>query len=144
MISRDRLDAPDQGHFKYKRLYTGVFTRYIIFIVRFGGEYRMILSLDIWLLPAIAAGASSYLVCLTWEHYSNRSAPNGMLAGFLVCLSFIMGAVSAYYRQRIYSVSMENNIIVMFAAGVVTTFFWLLLRKHLPVPNGRNNSRRLQ
>ena len=100
----------------------------------------MILYIDTWLLPAIAAGAASYLVCLTWEHCSNKSAPNGVLAGFLAGLSFIMGAVSAYFRYRVYTVSIENNIIVMFVAGAVTTFFWLLLRKYLPNLNGRNKS----
>ena len=98
----------------------------------------MFFSIDIWLLPAIAAGAASYLVCLIWERYKHHSAPNGILAGFLVGLSFIMGAVSAYTRHRIYTVSLENNIIVMFIAGASTTFFWLLLRRFLPNVNGRN------
>ena len=98
----------------------------------------MIFLIDIWLLPAIAAGASSYLVCLLWEHYRNKSAPNGVLAGFLVSLSFIMGAVSAFFRHIIYNVSLENNIIVMFIAGATTTFFWLLLRKYIPNINGRS------
>ena len=87
----------------------------------------MFFSIEIWVLPAISAGASSYLVCLLWEHYKYKSAPNGILAGFLVGLSFIMGAVSAYFRDRIYAVSLENNIIVMFIVGASTTFFWLLL-----------------
>jgi glucan phosphoethanolaminetransferase (alkaline phosphatase superfamily) len=99
----------------------------------------MFLKIDIWLLPAIAAGASSYLVCLLWERLKNASAPNGILAGFLVSLSFFMGAVSAYFRQAMYAVSLENNIIVMFTVGASTTFFWLLLRKHIPSFNGKNN-----
>lgn len=99
----------------------------------------MFFSIDTWLLPAIASGASSYLVCLIWERYKTRSAPNGLLAGFLVGLSFIMGAVSAYVRQRFYTVSLENNIIVMFVVGASTTFFWLLLRRYLPNMNGRDN-----
>lgn len=98
----------------------------------------MFFSMDIWLLPAVASGASSYLVCLIWERYRNRSAPNGLLAAFLVGLSFIMGGVSAYVRQRFYTVSLENNIIVMFIVGASTTFFWLLLRRYLPNVNGRN------
>ena len=98
----------------------------------------MFFSMDIWLLPAVASGASSYLVCLIWERYRNRSAPNGLLAAFLVGLSFIMGAVSAYVRQRFYTVSLENNIIVMFIVGASTTFFWLLLRRYFPHVNSRN------
>ena len=97
----------------------------------------MILSIETWLLPAISASASSYLVCLVWERYRNKTAPNGILAGFLVGLSFIMGAVSAYFRFRFYTVSLENNIIVMFIAGASTTFFWLLLRRHFPGLQGR-------
>jgi hypothetical protein len=100
----------------------------------------MFLSIDIWLLPAIAAGAASYLVCLIWEHYKRRSAPNGILAGFLVGLSFIMGALSAYIRHRLYAVSLENNIIVMFTVGASTTFFWLLLRRYFPTLNGRGQA----
>lgn len=100
----------------------------------------MFFAIDIWFLPAIAAGASSYLVCLIWERYKHQSAPNGILAGFLVGLSFIMGALSAYIRHRIYIVSLENNIIVMFIVGASTTFFWLLLRRYLPNVNGRNKA----
>jgi hypothetical protein len=98
----------------------------------------MIFSIDIWLLPAIAASASSYLVCLLWERFRNKSAPNGVLAGFLGSLSFIMGTISAYFRHRIYNVSLENNIIVMFIVGATTTFFWLLLRRYIPNINGRS------
>ena len=101
----------------------------------------MILYIDVWLLPAIAAGASSYLVCLVWEHFRYKSAPNGVLAGFLVSLSFIMGAVSSYFRYAIYNVSLENNIIVMFIVGASTTFFWLLLRKYFPNVNGKSGER---
>ena len=95
----------------------------------------MFLNIDIWVLPAIAAGASSYLVCLIWERLKNKSAPNGTLAGFLFSLSFIMGAVSSYFRHRFYAVSLENNIIVMFIVGASTTFFWLLLRRYIPNVN---------
>ncbi|MEJ2245608.1 MAG: hypothetical protein P8Y80_05925 [Acidobacteriota bacterium] len=98
----------------------------------------MIFSIDIWLLPAIAASASSYLVCLLWERFRKESAPNGVLAGFLVSLSFIMGTISAYFRHIIYKVSLENNIIVMFIVGATTTFFWLLLRRYIPNINGRS------
>ena len=97
----------------------------------------MFFSINIWLLPAIAAGASSYLVSLLWERYRNKSAPNGMLAGFLFGLSFIMGGISSYCRYQVYATSLENNIIVMFIAGASTTFFWLLLRRYLPHINGR-------
>jgi hypothetical protein len=101
----------------------------------FGGT--MFFSINIWLLPAIAAGASSYLVCLIWERYRNKSAPNGMLAGFLFGLSFIMGGISSYWRYRVYTTSLENNIIVMFTVGASTTFLWLLMRRYLPNMNGR-------
>ena len=43
----------------------------------------MIFSIDIWLLPAIAASSSSYLVCLIWERIKNSTAPDGLLEGFL-------------------------------------------------------------
>jgi len=82
-------------------------------------------------MPAIGAGAASYLVCLLWERIRHKSAPNGVLAGFLVSLSFIMGALSSYFRYIRYRVSLEENIIVMFTAGVITTFLWLLLRKRI-------------
>jgi len=101
----------------------------------------MFLNIDIWLLPAITSGASSYLVCLIWERYRNKTAPNGILAGFLVSLSFIMGAISSYLRHTFYTASLEENIIVMFVVGASTTFFWLLLRKYFPVPNGKKSGR---
>jgi len=92
----------------------------------------MIFSLDTWLLPAIAASSSSYLVCLAWERIRNSTAPNGLLSAFLAGLSFIMGAVCSYYRYTVFAPSLESNVIVMFLVGASTTFFWLLLRKHLP------------
>ncbi len=92
----------------------------------------MILSIDTWLLPAIAAASSSYLVCLVWERIRNRSAPDGPLAAFLAGLSFLMGAICAYYRHTLFAPSLENNVIVMFVVGASTTFFWLLLRKYFP------------
>ena len=91
----------------------------------------MVLSLDIWLLPAIAAGSASYLVSLLWERFRKSTAPSGMLAAYLAVLSFIMGAVCAYYRYTVLKPSLENNVIVMFIAGASTTFFWLLLRKYI-------------
>jgi hypothetical protein len=54
------------------------------------------------------------------------------MAGFLSALSFVMGAISSYYRAGFYSPSLENNIIVMFVAGATTTYLWLLLRHRLP------------
>ena len=92
----------------------------------------MILSLDTWLLPAIAACSSSYLVCLLWERIKTTTAPNGMMAGFLAALSFVMGAISAYIRHKLFAPGLENNVITMFLVGASTTFFWLLLRKYLP------------
>jgi hypothetical protein len=92
----------------------------------------MIFSLDTWLLPAIAAGSSSYLVCLLWERLKSATAPGGMMSAFLSGLSFVMGAISAYYRHEAFDPSLENNVIVMFVVGASTTYFWLLLRKHLP------------
>ncbi len=92
----------------------------------------MIFSLDTWLLPAIAASSSSYLVCLGWERFKKTSAPTGLMSGFLAALSFIMGAISAYYRQSIFAAGLENNVIVMFLVGASTTYVWLLLRRYLP------------
>ena len=92
----------------------------------------MFLSIDTWLLPAIAAASSSYLVCLAWERFRHSSAPNGWLAAFLAVLSFLMGAICAYYRHEIFYSSLENNVIIMFIVGASTTYFWLLLRKYLP------------
>jgi hypothetical protein len=88
----------------------------------------MILGLDTWVLPAIAAGSSSYLVSLGWERFRIETAPSGLMAGFLATLSFIMGGISAYYRYSYYSTSLENNIIVMFFVGASTTFIWLRFR----------------
>jgi hypothetical protein len=93
---------------------------------------QMIFSVDTWLLPAIAASSSSYLVCLAWERIRNRTAPGGLLSAFLAGLSFLMGAISSYYRHRLLAPSFENNVIVMFVVGASTTYLWLLLRKYLP------------
>jgi hypothetical protein len=92
----------------------------------------MILSLEIWVLPAIAAGASSYLVSLAWEKFRRVTAPTGPMAGFLAGLSCLMGAVCSYYRHITSSPSLEGNIIVMFVAGASSTYLWLLLRRYLP------------
>jgi hypothetical protein len=99
----------------------------------------MFLSLDKWLLPAIAAASSSYLVCLGWERFRTTTAPSGLISAFLAGLSFVMGAFSAYYRDMLYSPTLENNIIIMFAVGASTTYFWLLLRKYLQ-PGRRHQS----
>jgi len=98
----------------------------------------MIFSVETWLLPAIAAGSSSYLVCLAWERIRKDTAPSGLLSFFLAGLSFIMGGISAYYRHALFSPSIESNIIIMFTVGASTTFLWLLLRKYLPGFNRRN------
>ena len=92
----------------------------------------MIFSINTWLLPAIAASSSSYLVCLVWERIKISTAPSGMLSAFLAGLSFLMGGISAYYRHTLYAPSLENNVIIMFVVGASTTYFWLLLRKYLP------------
>jgi hypothetical protein len=92
----------------------------------------MIFSIDTWLLPAIASGSSSYLVCLVWERLKNSTAPSGLLAAFLAALSFLMGAICAQYRHALFEPSLENNVITMFVVGASTTYFWLLLRKYLP------------
>jgi hypothetical protein len=91
----------------------------------------VILSVDVWLLPAIAAGSSSYLVCLLWEKFRAGTAPSGFLAGLLSFLSFVMGGASAHYRATLYERSLNNNIIVMFVVGASTTYFYLLMRKHI-------------
>jgi hypothetical protein len=92
----------------------------------------MILSLDTWLLPAIAASSSSYLVCLLWERFRRSTAPSRRLAAFLAVLSFLMGAICAFYRHRLFAPSLENNVIIMFGVGASTTYLWLLLRRYLP------------
>ncbi len=101
----------------------------------------MVFSLDKWLLPAIAAASSSYLVCLVWERLRTPTAPSGVVAAFLASLSFVMGAFSAYYRYTLYAPSPENNIIIMFLVGASTTYLWLLLRKYLLPGQGRHHSR---
>jgi len=92
----------------------------------------MTLAMEIWLMPAIASASSSYLVSLTWERFRRKSAPDGFLAGFLVALSFLMGAICAYSRHSRFEPSPESNVIVMFVVGASTTYFWLLLRRFLP------------
>jgi predicted Na+-dependent transporter len=99
----------------------------------------MLFSVDTWLLPAIAAGSSSYLVCLAWERLRNQTAPSGLLSAFLAGLSFLMGAISSYYRFRLLSQSLESNVIIMFVVGASTTYLWLLLRKYLPGFGRRDN-----
>jgi hypothetical protein len=91
----------------------------------------VILSVDVWLLPAIAAGSSSYLVCLIGEKFRANTAPSGFLAGLLSFLSFIMGGASAHYRAALYGRSLENNIIVMFVVGASTTCLYPLMRKYI-------------
>lgn len=93
----------------------------------------MILSVDIWLLPAIAAGSSSYLVSLAWERLKSQTAPSGRMEALLAALSFAMAAVSSYYRSASFHFSLENNIIVMFIVGASTTYLWLRLRKHFMI-----------
>lgn len=102
----------------------------------------MILAMETWLLPAIAAGSSSYLVCILWERFRRQSAPNWMLSVFLAVLSFMMGAICAYYRHGLLAPSLENNIIVMFIVGASTTYVWLLLRKYMPRIGGRDAAKR--
>jgi hypothetical protein len=92
----------------------------------------MIFSIEIWLLPAIAAASSSYLVCLAWEKLRSDSAPNTAMEIFLAVLSFLMGGICAHLRHSLFTTSLESDIIIMFIVGASTTFFWLLLRKYLP------------
>lgn len=101
----------------------------------------MVLSVEIWLLPAIAAGSASYLVSLAWEKFKRSSAPSGYVAGFLVCMSFLMGAICAYYRHRQYEPSLDSNIIIMYVAGATATYLWLLLRRYLPGLGAGRDSR---
>lgn len=89
----------------------------------------MILSVDVWLLPAIAAASSSYLVSLIWEKVRPSTAPIGVVAGLLAGLSFLMGGISAYYRYSQFAPTLENNIIIMFVAGAFATFVWLAARR---------------
>jgi fluoride ion exporter CrcB/FEX len=98
----------------------------------------MILLMQPWLLPAIAAASSSYLVCLLWERFRQNTAPNGVLAAYLAALSFLMGAISAYYRHTAFASSLENNMIVMFFVGASSTYLWLLLRKYFRRSNERD------
>ena len=98
----------------------------------------MIFSMDTWLLPAIAAGSASYLVCLLWERIRNSTAPSGLLSAFLAGLSFVMGAICAYYRHTLFGPNLESNVIIMFFVGASTTYFWLLLRKYFPGFNRRS------
>jgi hypothetical protein len=90
----------------------------------------MIFDLDTWLLPAIAAASSSYLVSLIWERFRRATAPNWQTEALLASLSFIMGAISAYYRFTVFNPSLQNNVIVMFIVGASTTCLWLGLRKY--------------
>ncbi|HSW40243.1 MAG TPA: hypothetical protein VLL97_12205 [Acidobacteriota bacterium] len=101
----------------------------------------MFLLIDIWLLPAIAAGSSSYMICLLWERIRRRSAPGWWLSIFLAIMSFLMGGICAFCRHMIFAPTLENNIIIMFLVGASTTFFWLLMRKYLPRSNLRGDSR---
>ena len=90
----------------------------------------MFLALDTWLLPAIAAASSSYLVSLVWERVRRTTAPAWRTEALLAALSFIMGAVSAYYRSTIFGAGLQNNVIVMFVVGASSTYLWLRLRKY--------------
>ena len=92
----------------------------------------MILAVDIWFLPAVAAGSASYLVSLGWERWSRDTAPSPLTEAFLASLSFVMGALSGWYRGTILRAGPENNVIVMFIAGATTTYLWLLFRRYMP------------
>ena len=92
----------------------------------------MFMAIDIWLLPAISAASSSYLVCLAWEKVRSGTSPGGPMAAFLAVMSFLMGGICAYYRHELLAPTIENNVIVMFIAVATATYFWLLLRKYLP------------
>lgn len=92
----------------------------------------MILYVDTWLLPAVAAASSSYLICLAWERLRPVTAPKALLEALLAGLSFLMGAICAYYRYQVFATSLENNVIVMFLVAASTTYLWLLMRKYLP------------
>ena len=100
----------------------------------------VILAVDIWLLPAVAASSASYLVVLAWERIRPATAPPGAIAALLAGLSFVMGAFSAFYRERESGVSPENNIIVMFVAGAAATYTWLLFRKYFLSSRGRRGA----
>ena len=88
--------------------------------------------METWLLPAIAAASSSYLVCLTWEKLRQNSAPDGAMEIFLAVLSFLMGGICAHLRHALFTTSLESDVIIMFIVGASSTFFWLLLRKYMP------------
>ena len=90
----------------------------------------MIFALDTWLLPAIAAASSSYLVSLFWERFRRATAPNWRTEALLAALSFIMGGISSYYRSTVFDPSLQNNVIVMFLVGASSTYLWLRLRKY--------------
>jgi hypothetical protein len=90
----------------------------------------MIFAVDTWLLPAIAAASSSYLVSLIWERVRSTTAPTWRTEALLAALSFIMGGISAYYRSRVFDPSLQDNVIVMFLVGASTTYLWLRLRKY--------------
>ncbi len=96
----------------------------------------MIFALDTWLMPAIAAASSSYLVSLGWERFRNATAPSRRIEVLLAALSFIMGAISSYYRSTLFDPSLENNVIVMFVVGASTTYLWLRLRKYFLFQKG--------
>lgn len=96
----------------------------------------MIFGLDTWLMPAIAAASSSYLVSLGWERFRNSTAPSWRTEVVLAALSFIMGAISAYYRSALFDPSLENNVIIMFLVGASSTYLWLRLRKYFVIQKG--------
>ncbi len=96
----------------------------------------MIFALDTWLMPAIAAASSSYLVSLCWERFRNSTAPNWRTEVLLAALSFIMGAISSYYRSALFDPSLENNVIIMFLVGASSTYLWLRLRKYFVIQRG--------
>jgi hypothetical protein len=81
-----------------------------------------------WLLPAVAAASASYIASLLRQRWCRIHSTNKSAMKFLAALSFLMGAVCAHYRAMVLGRSLENNILVMFFAGGITTLSWLLLR----------------
>lgn len=72
------------------------------------------LTFQIWLIPAAAAALASYLVLFLWTRRHND--PGHLPAA----LSFLMGAICAYYRYERFGRTVLNNTVVMFLVGAST------------------------
>jgi hypothetical protein len=82
-------------------------------------------------LPAIAAGVSSYLVSWIYQRLRTDHSSDRKAASYIAALSALMGGICSYYRITVLGRSLVNNLLVMSFVGGICTLFWFLIRRHM-------------